>query len=68
MIKVTAYTARKSVATLLREFADANGVTYEARNLPELGGVLGYFVNDRRVTRDEIMEIMDTGRVHLPLT
>lgn len=66
-MKVTATHTRKSVATLLRQFADTNGVSYEARYVKDKGGRLAYFVADREVTRDEIMTIMDTGQVDLSL-
>jgi len=63
MSEVSSQMIRKSVATLLREYADENGMTYEARMIPDFGGMLGYFVGGRRVTPDEIKQIMDSGRV-----
>lgn len=58
-----AYFTRKSVATLLQEWAEANGHEYTARCDRSTQGLLGYFIDGERVGRDELLQIMDTGSV-----
>ena len=63
---VTSQMVRKSLATLLREWAAANGREYSARCDESTGGLLRYFIDGHQLARDTLMRVMETGEVDIP--